>query len=525
MKKTDVTQENQRPEKKPMSKKKKIIIVICILLALMICAAGFAYVVMYDAFGIVWRVLGWHGTLPEDMVVDDSRGEIYETYENDYLYVCISRESSPYVDVQGYIDYYFNRFFDSPDWQAANDATVLDRDDSGMKRHVTLRLDGMPEGLEDTYTFVTVRTGTRYFIRALVKYDSRHNGETAQAAAEKFVDSLRISLHLHGRKLSTDFTPVLPDNWSEETKAAYEKLCSADDPYYGVFTADMEEIETKLDHKFAMSLIYFQLNETVPIEKIEKWYEEGKLTELTLQCTVTNNLDLYTASSAMLDMLKGRYDMELEAAATALREFGHPVLFRLNNEMNSDWCSYSGVVNLADPEIYVAVWRYIYDFFTERGVDNLIWIWNPNDRNFPPAKWNTYLAYFPGNEYVQMIGATGYNTGTYYAERFGETWRSFAEIYEAINGEYSMYFDNFPWIVTEFGSSSVGGDKPGWIRDMFAGMSTYDHIKAAVWFDFADFDDTKEDRPVSRPYWIAETEETLEAFRQGIKDKPERFFD
>ena len=164
MKKTDETRENQRPEKKPMSKKKKIIIVICVLLALMICAAGFAYVVMYDAFGIVWRVLGWHGTLPEDMVVDDSRGEIYETYENDYLYVCISRESSPYVDVQGYIDYYFNRFFDSPDWQAANDATVLDRDDSGMKRHVTLRLDGMPEGLEDTYTFVTVRTVTKVYV-------------------------------------------------------------------------------------------------------------------------------------------------------------------------------------------------------------------------------------------------------------------------------------------------------------------------------------------------------------------------
>lgn len=520
------TGETSRPEKKPMSKKKKIVLILSAAAVLVVGALGFAYVVLYDGLGLVGRFISWHAVLPEDMSADESVSELYVTWTSDYLYARVSRERSPYMDVQEYIDYYFNRFFDSPDWRAVNGAQVLDRDDEGMKRHVTLRLADMPEGMEDTYSFVTLRTGTRYFIRALLKYDSRVEPDRAQAAVDEFIRTLRPSIRLKGRRMVTDFRPVIPDNWSEETRAAYEKLCAAREPYFGVFSEDTDAIEEKLGHGFALALTYFHLGHEVPLDKLERWYVQGKLTELTLQCTVTNNQELYTTSSPMLDVLKGKYDGSLRDTAAALREFGHPVIFRLNNEMNSDWCSYSGVVNLADPELYIAVWRYIYDLFEREGVNNLIWVWNPNDLNFPPARWNSFLAYYPGNGCVHMLGVTGYNSGTYYAAVTGERWRSFAEIYEAIDADFGQYFGEFPWIVTEFGSSSVGGDKPGWITDMFNGIGGYDRIKAAVWFDQADYDETDPDNPVvARPYWIAETEETLEAFRQGLKDKAERFFD
>ncbi len=510
--------------KKPMSKKKKTATVLSAVAIFVIGALGFAYLFLYDGLGIVDRFIGWRAELPEDMIADESMSRVYETFESDYLHVRVSRERSPYLDIQEYIDYYFNRFILSPDWQTANGAQVISRDSEGMKQYVSLRLEGMPEGMEDTYTFVTLRTGTRYFIRALLKYDSRVDADKAQDAVDGFIETLRPSIRFKGRELRTDFEPVTPESWSKETVASYQKLLAADEPYFGVFSADTHDIEEKLGHRFAIALKYFQLSEPVPVETMEGWYDEGKLTELTMQCTVSGNQGLDTAASPMLGVLRGEYDGKLEEIAGDLVSFGHPVLFRLNNEMNSDWCSYSGVVNMADPDIYVAVWRYIYDFFEARGVDNLIWVWNPNDRDYPPANWNSYLAYYPGNGYVQMLGVTGYNTGTYYADRFGETWRSFDEIYKAIDGEYGPHFGDFPWMVTEFASSSVGGDKPGWIQDMFAGIGSYGHIKAAVWFDFADFDDTKADLPVSRPYWIAENEDTLAAFREGIKDKAERFF-
>lgn len=49
--------------------------------------------------------------------------------------------------------------------------------------------------------------------------------------------------------------------------------------------------------------------------------------------------------------------------AKDMKEFGPPVLFRLNNEMNGDWCIYSSYFTSNDTELYKAVWRYIYHIF------------------------------------------------------------------------------------------------------------------------------------------------------------------
>ncbi|MBQ3226805.1 MAG: endoglucanase, partial [Clostridia bacterium] len=188
------------------------------------------------------------------------------------------------------------------------------------------------------------------------------------------------------------------------------------------------------------------------------------------------------------------------------------------NEMNTDWTNYSGIINLSDPEIYIGCWQRVYEIFAEEGVDNAIWVFNPNDRNYPPCNWNNYLAYYPGDRYVQMIGVTGYNTGTYFKDVTGEDWRSFTQIYDEVNEAYLPFFSEFPWMITEFASSSIGGNKPMWITNMFENLDRYPNIKAAVWFSAPDMDM----RPgyegkISRPYMLDETPETLAAFGKGLK--------
>ncbi len=512
-------------QKPPMSRGRKIVTAFAVLAALGVIAIALAYVFAYDGFHIVYHALSWDARLPEDMELDMSLSEKYVTGRNDYLYVRVSKESSPYLDVQEYIDHYFDRFYMSPDWQEANNARIL-RDETRGKEHIiTLRVGSIPEGYEDTYSFITLRTNTRYFIRALLKYDSRLHETEGQRAVDAFADSLGFGFKRPGHRLETDYAPVVPDNWSEETRETYRRISEADGVWFGAFSADIDALEERLERELPVALTYFHLNEPLPVEKLEDWYEQGKLTELTLQMTVTANDGLDRSPSPLIDVTAGRYDEALEAMAAALKDFGHPVLFRLNNEMNSDWTSYSGVVNLADPELYIAAWRYVYDFFEDRGVDNTIWIWNPNDRDFPPANWNSWTAYWPGNGYAHILGVTGYNNGTYYARETGEEWRSFTKIYDDIDREFAGAFDRFPWMITEFSSSSVGGDKPGWIEDMFAHMGDYERIKIAVWFDYADFDYSKPDAPVARPYWLAETEETLNAFKKGLDGTPDRFFE
>lgn len=507
-------------------KRKKLFIGLLIAAVTLVVAAGvYGFVFFYDAFDLVGDHLSFRAVWPEDMAVDESRSAAYTVAENDYLKAVISVERSPYLSKDAYIAESFDRFVRDPAWQAANGVTVLRDGEAGDCRVLTVTVDALPEGMADTYAYVTRDVpGTRYFLRAMLKYNSRREPEKAQAAVEAFIAGFAPRITLEKKRLETDFTPVLPEGWTAETRAAYEKLRGAETPYFGAFSHDLAGLETALDHRLALALTYFQLNAPLPLEQMEAWYGQGKLTELTLQCTVNSNSDL-NAASPMLEVLKGSYDGALAQIAEGLAAFGRPVLFRLNNEMNSDWTSYSGVVNLSDPDIYVAVWRYIYDFFAARGVHNLIWVWNPNDEDFPPAGWNSYLAYYPGNGYVQMLGVTGYNTGTYYKDVTGEKWRSFRDIYDEIEETYLPHFADFPWMITEFASSSIGGDKPGWIRDMFRELPRYDHIKAAVWFDRADYDESKPDRPESRPYRVAETPESLAAFKEGIRDKAERFFE
>lgn len=506
-------------------KRKKVLWGLLIAAAALVAAAGvYGFVFFYDAFGLVGDHLGFRAVWPEDAAVDVSRSEKYTVAENAFLKAVVSVERSPYLSKEAYIAESFDRFARDGGWQTANGARIVRDGDAGPCRVLTVALSDLPEGMADTYTYVTRNIpGTRYFLRAMLKYDSRREPERARAAVEAFIAGFAPRVTFEKKRLETDFTPVLPASWTAETRAAYEKLCGAETPYFGAFSHDLAGLETALEHRLAIALTYFQLDTPLPLEQMEAWYAQGKLTELTLQCTVNNNSNL-NAPSPLLGILKGQYDGKLAEIAEGLAAFGHPVLFRLNNEMNSDWTSYSGTVNLSDPDIYTAVWRYIYDFFDSRGVNDLIWVWNPNGLDCPPASWNSFLAYYPGNGYVHMLGVTGYNTGTYYKNSTGEEWRSFRRIYDEIQETYLPHFAAFPWMITEFASSSIGGDKPDWIRDMFRDLPRYDRIKAAVWFDHADYDESKPDRPEARPYWIAETPETLAAFREGIRDKAERFF-
>ncbi|NLX91256.1 MAG: endoglucanase [Firmicutes bacterium] len=270
----------------------------------------------------------------------------------------------------------------------------------------------------------------------------------------------------------------------------------------------LKSLEERLDYTFEFIVRYQSFDSSFPETEIINAYNNNKYVELTLQTEHLFRSD--DDSIAIYDILNGKYDAFLNQYAAAIKEFGHPVLFRLNNEMNGDWCSYSGYYTSNDTELFKAAWRYIYNLFQKNGVDNVLWVWNPHDISFPGFKWNHYLTYYPGDKYVDIIGLTGYNTGTYFK---GEVWRSFAEIYSGLYQEYISIFQQ-PFMITEFGSSSIGGDKIAWLKDMFAGIGQFDNIKVAIWWNGIDYD--QEGNP-GRIYRLDETDGMIEVFKNGLK--------
>lgn len=471
---------------------------------------------------------GYMLNLPSDMVFDSSYAPIFTKGQSDSIYINISKEVSPYKDIDWYIDYYLNRFILSEAYQQSNNIIFKSKENKAYNGNnmqiINVVLNGLDNEKFDAYTYVTIKTNSLVFYRIMFKYKS--TDETANLKIENALSSFSYFKPTQNAKFSLDFKPNIPTSWSEETLNLYNEIINSDKLNWGIYSSDIyntginesiPSLEQTLDYKFNYILAYIHFGTDFPTEFMQQNYENGRIVELTYQITDSNNENLY-GYTPNLDIYRGLKDDEIRKFAKAAKEFNHPFLFRLTNEMNTDWTSYSGVVNLSDPEIYIDNWRRFYRIFEEEGVNNAIWIFNPNDGNFPPCKWNNFIAYYPGNDFVQMIGITGYNTGTYYNDLTGEVWREFNQIYTKIQNDYLPLFSEFPWIITEFASSSIGGDKAKWINQMFENIDNYKNIKIAVWFNYADYDYREQSKgQVSRPYWLDETPETTEAFKKGLK--------
>lgn len=311
---------------------------------------------------------------------------------------------------------------------------------------------------------------------------------------------------------------VKNSSWDEATAEVYEKYFGLNSSLtWGIFegkalvdSTELKEIEAKLDFLFPIVLYYTGFIEGVKehprvVSVLANASKEKRLVELTLQ-TVEQEA---WKGNMIYDVLDGKYDEFLKNYVEAVVNSQKPVLFRIGNEMNGDWCVYSAHHTSKDTEIYKAFYKYIYKLFEEAGADNIIWVWNPNGKSFPDFKWNDELCYYPGDEFVDVIGMTSYNTGTYYP---GETWTEFDEMYDPI---YEKYIDLYekPLMITEFASSSVGGDKVAWVQKMFNHITNYERIKVAIWWDGCDWDI---EGNVARPYFIDETDELVKIFKENL---------
>lgn len=311
------------------------------------------------------------------------------------------------------------------------------------------------------------------------------------------------------------FAPVEKE-WADSTQAFYDKYFAEDSPLtWGIFeptapytSSHLHYLEKEFDYNFPVILIYKSLDSPLPLSDLQQAYNLGKRVELTLQ-TSSFKLDERENQQLTYDILEGKYDEYFQQYARQIKMFGHPVMFRLNNEMNGDWCTYSSYYTAGDTELFKALWHYVYDIFEQEQVDNAIWVWNPHDLSFPDFKWNHSYLYYPGDEYVDIVGLTGYNTGNYYP---GENWREFPYIYDQLVRAYNAVFEH-PFMITEFGSNSVGGDKKAWIDNMFASIHNYPRIKMAIWWNGTDWDPNMNP---ARIYRIDETPEVMKAFRDGL---------
>lgn len=219
-------------------------------------------------------------------------------------------------------------------------------------------------------------------------------------------------------------------------------------------------------------------------------------------------LSLETTGWATADIAAGRYDEQIRTLANKLGQFndgeGGVVLVRLNHEMNGHWYPWSEAAAGNAPGDYAAAWKRIVDIVrgTGTGSTTVLWVWSPNILR--GAEFDTMVAAYPGDDYVDYIGLTGYGNTTY-ERTAGQT---FDATIAAIRTEITA---DKPLIITESGASP-GKYQTAWTQSLGPWLEANDEVQAFVWFNFDPADGATSD-------WRFTTEPAVaDALRESLAE-------
>ncbi|MBR3966332.1 MAG: hypothetical protein IKJ91_04565 [Clostridia bacterium] len=126
--------------------------------------------------------------------------------------------------------------------------------------------------------------------------------------------------------------------------------------------------------------------------------------------------DLLTPGTEYNKKWMEEIDREIEFFL-ALKANGVPAVWRPLHEANSNWFWFSTTQagNTLDASYIKNIWYYIYDYFAEKGIDNLLWCFAPNyssnteDIPGQTKMSTTYL--YPGDKYCDIVGVDWYTQG------------------------------------------------------------------------------------------------------------------
>ncbi len=189
----------------------------------------------------------------------------------------------------------------------------------------------------------------------------------------------------------------------------------------------------------------------------------------------------------------GRYDRYISLFAQKIRNLERPVIIRFAHEMNLSRYHWGGSLDEfgpESPERYISMFRHVAGIFKDQGVDNALFAFCPNNESLPSPKfdpeagWNRAVNYYPGDDFVDVLGMDGYNWGssqTLHEHGWSSRWLSFEGIFTDIYQELRSINPDKPVYVFETSSVRQGGNRNAWIMDALrtAGKWGLDGI---VWF-------------------------------------------
>jgi hypothetical protein len=175
------------------------------------------------------------------------------------------------------------------------------------------------------------------------------------------------------------------------------------------------------------------------------------------------------------DVRDGKVDRYIRAYARDVRNYGKPVLITpFVAEFNGAWwwaVSPDMNPNLTTAD-FVDAWRRVVDIFRAVGASNVSWAWVVN--SYPQPTDEPVIAYWPGDDYVDWVGADIYDVSPSH-------W---------LNGPYGLAEAHHkPFFIGEFGirhefSQLTPTQQQSWLASMFDYFESHAAVKAISYFNY-----------------------------------------
>ncbi len=240
--------------------------------------------------------------------------------------------------------------------------------------------------------------------------------------------------------ISSSNTPVYRDSSTEQLYQSLKRLCQSDMFLFGVPNAltisynggpkhpyidqsDCKDItgshpafiesdfEWYVDPKFkrwdiaAMKIAYskgavlgycYHLRGLKSNEFYTFTKDNKKSADSTLVKDILANRDRKTNES--LDWYLTRLDT---LVIPVFKELGFPLIFRPFHEMTGNWFWWGTAT--CTPDEFIQLYRLTVDYIRSQGVKNILYAWSPDK--------STDMSFYPGDNYVDIIGYDGYEVG------------------------------------------------------------------------------------------------------------------
>jgi hypothetical protein len=240
------------------------------------------------------------------------------------------------------------------------------------------------------------------------------------------------------------------------------------------FVPEMDEFTTWAGLRPTFSGNFHNVNESDVYANTDYKLEQAWLS----QTTPWANLDMAASAAGIA---AGDYDADIASWGAAVASWldrgeGRSLIIGPLPEMNGDWVPYG-----VDPANFKLAYLRIRDIVEGQltDVNKVRWAFVPNGWSTPG--YGGIQAYYPGDDKVDIIGLSTYN--------FGETLSY--DGWEPVSVAVAPYVDEVrttisdqkPVFLAQTASSSDGGDKAQWIRDLFTYSIGDPNVVGLIWFN------------------------------------------